>query len=122
VVTQQAARRGPPRSPLRIVAAQKSQRASARAQIIWTIPFNDCLYPHVFEQVAKFQSSIKLPTEFDPTPDSGGPRRRGRVVNAHGRLTAVFWPRQKAPAGAEALSCSLYNGKQTLRAKTDAAQ
>src|SRR6266436_4067234 len=44
VVTQQAARRaGPPRSPLRIVAAQKRQRTSACAQIIWTIPFNDCL-------------------------------------------------------------------------------
>jgi hypothetical protein len=57
VVTQQAARRaGPPRSPLRIVAAQKRQRASACAQIIWTIPFNDCLYPHLFEQVAKFQA------------------------------------------------------------------
>jgi len=57
VVTQQAARRaGPPRSPLRIVAAQKRQRTSACAQIIWTIPFNDCLYPHLFEQVAKFQA------------------------------------------------------------------
>jgi hypothetical protein len=57
VVTQQAARRaGPPRSPLSIVAAQKRQRASACAQVIWTIPFNDCLYPHFFEQVAKFQA------------------------------------------------------------------
>jgi hypothetical protein len=57
VVTQQAARRtGPPGSPVRVVAAQKRQRASACAQIIWAILFNDCLYPHLFEQVAKFQT------------------------------------------------------------------
>jgi len=63
VVPQQAARRaGPPRSPLRIVAAQKRQRASTCAQIIWTIPFNDCLYPHLFEQVAKFQALTQRAT------------------------------------------------------------
>jgi hypothetical protein len=57
VVTQQAARRArPPRLPLRIVATQKRQRASACTQIIWTITFNDGLYPHLFEQVAKFQA------------------------------------------------------------------
>src|SRR5262245_61180750 len=63
VVTQQAARRaGPPRLALRIVAAQKRQRASACAQVIWTIPFNDCLYPHLFEQVAKFHALNQTPT------------------------------------------------------------
>jgi len=57
VVTQQAARcAGPPRSSLRIVSTQKRQRASACAQIIWTISFNDRFYPHLFEQVAKFQA------------------------------------------------------------------
>jgi hypothetical protein len=42
------------------VATQEGESASARAHIIWTIAFNDCLYPQLFEQVSKPQSANQI--------------------------------------------------------------